>query len=269
MTRTKRILAGLTALLIAGLIWLPCLHFFFDMSASDFRSGEGLSPQARALGARQLQLWTEPQLREQELRKMRASNAEWDFMGRSFLVWSLANMGLRDPASKQTYLQTMDQIIDETMRLEKSEGMYFFLMPYARASHYVVEPAHSLFLDGEIALMLASRRSLEEKSAYKTLLNERVNAIADRLRRSPRLLLESYPDECWMFDHVVALAAVRMADTLDATDHTALVHDWLAMAKQRLIHHESGLLIASFTTEGKPLDGHEGSPLWMVAHCFQ
>jgi hypothetical protein len=27
---------------------------------------------------------------------MRASNAEWDFMGRSFLVWSLANMGLRE-----------------------------------------------------------------------------------------------------------------------------------------------------------------------------
>src|SRR5438105_8630345 len=232
----KQCVRGTLALLLAAVPWLPCVHFFFKKSPETFHCVAGISPKARQLAARHLQLWTDPTLRRRELEKMRASNAEWDFMGRSFLVWSLANMGLRDPASKQTYLQTMDQIIDETMRLEKSEGMYFFLMPYARASHYVVEPAHSLFLDGEIALMLASRRSLEEKSAYKTLLNERVNAIADRLRRSPRLLLESYPDECWMFDHVVALAAVRMADTLDATDHTALVHDWLAMAKQRLIH---------------------------------
>ena len=27
---------------------------------------------------------------------MRVSNAEWDFMGRSYLVWSLANMATLD-----------------------------------------------------------------------------------------------------------------------------------------------------------------------------
>jgi len=94
---------------------------------------------------------------------MRVSNAEWDFMGRSYLVWSLANMSLRDPASKPLYLRTMDQIIDETLQLEKQEGMYFFLMPYAKDRPYLAQPAHSLFLDGEIALMLASRRMVEEK----------------------------------------------------------------------------------------------------------
>src|SRR5215472_12233678 len=100
---------------------------------------------------------------------MRASNAEWDFMGRSFLVWSLANMSLRDPASKPLYLETIDRIIAETLRLEREEGMYFFLMPYAKARRYVVQPAHSLFLDGEIALMLACRRMIEEKPEYKAL----------------------------------------------------------------------------------------------------
>src|SRR5438445_479050 len=153
----KRILTGLASLLIAGCIWVPCLRFLFAKNAAEFHQTAGLSPRARELVARQLRSWTEPALRERELRKMRASNAEWDFMGRSFLVWSLANMGLREPASKATYLATMDQIIDETVRLEKQEGMYFFLMPYAKASHYVAQPPHSLFLDGEIAMMLASR----------------------------------------------------------------------------------------------------------------
>ena len=269
MSRLKRIGMGLVALLIAGCIWLPCLHFVFHKSPSDFYQAQGLSPQARQLAARHLDLWTEPQSRERELRKMRASNAEWDFMGRSFLVWSLSNMGLREPGSSKAYLQTIDQIIDETVRLEKQEGMYFFLMPYAKARQYVAQPAHSLFLDGEIALMAACRRMLEERADYKQLLTERVNAITERLRQSPQLVLESYPDECWMFDHVVALDAIRLADVLDGSDHSALIRQWLAMAKKKLVHEESGLLISSFTTEGTPLDGPEGSTLWMVAHCLQ
>ena len=267
--RMKRILAGLAALVIAAIIWLPCLHFLFVRPLSEFRQNQGLSPKARQLAARQLQLWTEPALREQELKKMRVSNAEWDFMGRSFLVWSLANMALRDPASKPLYLQTMDQIIDETLRLEKQEGMYFFLMPYARDRHYVMQPPHSLFLDGEIALMLASRRVVEEKPEYKLLLTERVNAMVERFQKSPRMMLESYPDECWTFDHCVALDAIKMADYLDGSDHSALIHDWIAMAKQKLVDRESGLLISSFMTDGTPLYGPEGSTIWMVAHSLQ
>jgi hypothetical protein len=260
---------GLVALLIAGCIWLPRLHFVFHKSPTEFYQPHGLSRQARQLAAPHLDLWTEPQSRDRELRKMRASNAEWDFMGRSFLVWSLANMGLREPNSKQVYLQTIDQIIDETVRLENQEGMYFFLMPYAKARPYVAQPAHSLFLDGEIALMAASRRVLEERAGYKQLLTERVNAMAERLRQSPQLVLESYPDECWMFDHVVALDAIRLADVLDGSDHSALIREWLAMAKKKLVHEQSGLLVSSFTTDGVPLDGPEGSTLWMVAHCLQ
>ena len=265
----KRILSGLAALAVTGFVWLACLHWFYTKPAAHFCSARGLSPTARQLAARDLELWTDPKLREQELKRMRASNAEWDFMGRSFLVWSLANMGLREPAEKQVYLETMDRIIDETLRLEREQGMYIFLMSYAKAQRYVVQPPRSLFLDGEIALMLASRRTLEEKPEYKPLLAERVNAIAEGLRRNPRLLLESYPNECWMFDHCVALAAMRLADQLDGTDHTALIRDWVAMAKQKLVHRQSGLLVSSFTTDGQHLDGPEGSSLWMAVHCLQ
>jgi hypothetical protein len=221
------------------------------------------------LAARHLRLWIEPKLREQELRKMRASNAEWDFMGRSFLVWSLANMGLREPANKGLYLETMDRIIDETLRLEKQEGMYFFLMDYAKSGRYMEQPAHSLFLDGEIALMLAARRAVEEKLEYKALLTARVEGISERFQRSQSKMLESYPDECWMFDHIVALDALRVTDYLDGSDHSALIRDWLAMAKKKLVHPESGLLVSDFTTDGQFLGGPEGSSLWMVSHGLQ
>ena len=269
MTHGKRILTGLAGLVIATCLWLPSVHFLYSKPATIFFQPEGISPKARQLAARHLQLWTEPKHREVELQRMRASNAEWDFMGRSFLVWSLANMGLREPAAKPDYLETIDQIIGETLRLEQQEGMTFFLMSYAKTNSYVVQPARSLFIDGEIALMLAARRLLEEKPEYKTLLTERVNLIAAGLRQSPHLALESYPNECWTFDHCIALAAIRLADHLDGTDHAALIRDWIVMAKRDLVHPESGLLTASFTATGRPLDGPEGSTIWMVAHCLQ
>jgi len=189
-------------------------------------------------------------------------------MGRSFLVWSLANMALRNPAGQAIYLETMDRIIDETLRLEKQEGMYFFLMSYAKERRYLMQPPHSLFLDGEIALMLASRRMIQEKTEYKALLAERIDAMAERFHQSPKMLLESYPDECWMFDHCVALDAIKMADHLDGTDHSALIRDWLAMAKGKLVDPKSGLLISSFTADGTALDGPEGSSIWMVAQSL-
>lgn len=269
MKRVKQILTALTALIIALAIWLPCLHLFFARSVSTFYVKEGLSTKGLALATQQIQLWANPRLREQELNRMRVSNAEWDFMGRSYLVWSLANVGLRDPSLKQACLKTMDQIIDETLRLEREKGIYFFLMPYAKDRSFVVRPARSLFIDGEIALMLASRRVLEEKPEYKSLLTARVNLIANGLQQSPHMALESYPDECWTFDHVVALAAIRIADYLDGSDHTVLIRNWVAMAKKKLVHPDSGLLVSSFDTDDTPLIGPEGSSIWMVAHCLQ
>jgi hypothetical protein len=265
----KRIIGGLAALLLAAAIWLPCVHLFFKKPAAAFYSSHGLSPMARELAGRQLQLWTDPQSRAQEVQRMRASNAEWDFMGRSYLVWALANIGLRDPSSKASCLETIDRIIDETLRLEKQKGMYFFLMPYAKAQPFFAQPARSLFIDGEIALMLASRRMLEDKPEYKTELSRRVDLIERGLRANPHLVLESYPNECWTFDHLVALAAIRIADHLDGTDHGKLIQDWLAMARKELVDPRTGLLVSNSTMNGQPMIGPEGSSLWMVAHCLQ
>jgi hypothetical protein len=269
MKRARQILIGLAALMIAASLWLPCVHYLFARPVSDFYVKQGLSPKARALAAGQMRLWTDPQSRQRELDRMRVSNAEWDFMGRSYLVWALSNIGLREPSFKPACLQTIDQIIDETLQLEQQHGIYFFLMPYAKARPYVVQPARSLFLDGEIALMLASRCVLEKKPDYESKLTERVDLMVAGLRRSPHLSLESYPDECWTFDHVVALAAIRVADFLDGRNHTDLMRDWVAMAKTKLMHGESGLLISSFATDGSAIIGPEGSSLWMVAHGLQ
>jgi hypothetical protein len=269
MRLVKRILTGTAALAVAAAIWIPCLHLFFARGAEDFHSAKGLSPEAEQLAARHLQLWTDPALRARELERMRHSNAEWDFMGRTFLVWSLGEMGLRNPAAKKNYLPVMDQIIAETIRLEKEQGIYVFLMPYARGRPYLMQPARSQFLDSEIAMMLAARRMIEEKPEYKPLLTERVDAMVARMRQGPVLSAESYPNECWMFDNTAALAAMRMADHLDGTDHGQFIKQWLTMAKDKLTDKTTGILFSSYTVDGQALDGPEGSSIWMTSHFLR
>lgn len=269
MTRAKRIILGCQSLSLAAALWLPLLHVFYTPRGADVNPASGISAAARRLADRHLALWADPALRERELGKMRSSNEEWDFMGRSFLVWSLANMALREPARKDEFLLAADRVIDETLRLERERGPLHFLMDYARARPFVMQPARSQFLDGEIALMLAVRRMVEEKEAYRAPLAERVRLMVKRMERSSVLSAESYPDECWTFCNTVALAAIRIADVLDGSDHTRLIRAWIDAARARLVHPETGLLVSSYTLSGRPMDGPEGSSIWMAAHCLQ
>ncbi|MHC4199877.1 MAG: linalool dehydratase/isomerase domain-containing protein [Planctomycetota bacterium] len=265
-----RVRLGLAAasLLVGAAIWFPAVHLFFGDDADELVGREGISPWAKALAERHLALWEEPGLRAEELRKMRASNAEWDFMGRSFLVWSLGNMALRDPALKGRCLAVMDTIIDDTLLVEHERGMFHFLMTYATERGFLASPERSLFIDGEIALMLAHRRIVEEKPAYAQEHRKRVRVMIAQMEQSRVLCAESYPDECWMFCNSIALAAIRMADHLDGTDHSAFIGKWLATAKAKLVHEDTGILVSSFTVDGYHMDGPEGSSIWLASHCL-
>jgi len=269
MRLSQRLLLGLLSLGVAAAIWLPCVHLLYRWSSGATSPPGKLSPKARRLAARHLRLWTDPDLRRGEIEHMRARNAEWDFMGRTFLVLALANAALREPATKPQMLEVMDRIIDETLRLDAEEGMYFFLMPYAKSAPYVLKPPRSQFVDGEIALMLAARRAVAEKPAYKAPLRQRVDLMVARMSRSPVLCAESYPNECWTFCNTVGLAAIRIGDVLDGTDHSEFLRRWMAAAKAKLIDERTGLLISSFTVNSQWMDGPEGTTIWAVAHFLQ
>jgi hypothetical protein len=224
---------------------------------------------AEPLAAEQVRLWTDAAARQRDAAEMRQVNPEWDFMGRSFVVWALANRSLRHPELKAKYLAVIDRIIDDTIKTEHDQGIYYFLMHYARTRPFVAQPPRSLFLDGEIALMLAARRMVEEKESYRQPLAERVGEMVRRMESGPVLSAESYPDECWMFCNTVALAAIRLSDKLDGTDHSAFFRKWIAAAKKSLIDRRTGLLVSAFTRDGRVIQGPRGSSIWMAAHCLQ
>jgi len=259
----------LIALILAAVVWLPCLHLIFEPDPGEYLSPGNLSPTARALAARHLELWSSPRLRAQEIRKMRSSNAEWDFMGRTYLVLALANMAMRNPGERENYLQVMDRIILETRKINSEKGFYVFLMDYARNRPFLQQPPRSLFVDGEIALMIGVRRLVGERKELRPVFSHLVSILRTRMESAPVLCAESYPDECWMFCNTVALAALRISDVLDGTDHSGFFRSWIDRARQRLIHPGTGLLVSSFRMSGMVLDGPEGSSIWMAAHCLQ
>ena len=232
------------------------------MSVSD------IPPKARSLAASHIAIWADEVGQRAEIERMRGRNAEWDFMARSFFVWSLANMALRDPQTASTALPIMDRIIDETVRLEHEKGHFFFLMPYAQTAPFRLQPARSIFLDGEIALMMGLRRLVSEREEYRVQMLERVGVMAERMEKSPVMCVESYPNECWLFCNSVGLAAIRVSDHLDGTDHGDLFKRWIATARSKLIEPKTGLLNSAFTLDGDVLDGPEGSSIWLAAHCL-
>jgi hypothetical protein len=203
------------------------------------------------------------------LHEMRAANAEWGFMGRTFLVLALANMAMHEPARADDYLAVMDSLIDQTLKMEDRHGPSHFLMAYAQDRPFIGPTGRSVFVDGEIALMLGARRMVRDHPRYAALHEARVAMLKRQMSAGRVMCGESYPDECWLFCNAVAIAAMRMQETLDEVDHGPFIRDWLAAVKTHLVHQDTGLLISAFTVEGDELHGPEGTSIWLVAHCLK
>ncbi len=231
-----------------------------------------IPPEAEKLFSRFEALWLDPAMLATEVAMIRAQNPEWDFMHRTFLVLAAVNLALGDAIEDDRALALVDRVIDDTLAKEREGGLHHFLMAYSKAGEWKADPPRSQFVDGEIAMMLAARRVLEDSPRYRILYRRRVELITRRMTPHPTLSAESYPDECWTFCNAIALTAIRIGDLLDGTDHKALLNDWIQAAQRLLTDESSGLLISAYTLDGRPTSsgaGPEGSTIWLVAHMLQ
>ena len=268
-TATRWLLRAAISLLFAVAIWVGTARALFRPDLENWASDETISPRAEQLATRYLDLWSDPDRLTAEQKHVRTSNPEWDFMGLTFLVLALADMAMHEPARQEEYLITIDAILEDTLAQEAEGGLHPFLMAYSESAPFVVQPARSQFVDGEIALMLGARRLVEDDAHWARLHRQRVETIAPRMMLSPVLSAESYPDECWTFCNVLALAGIRMADVLDGSDHSHLLRAWVASAQANLVDEQTGLLVSSYTVDGQVMDGPEGSTIFMVASCLR
>jgi hypothetical protein len=200
--------------------------------------------------------------------KLRRANPEWDFMARTFTALALVDHQLAPSRSSKLHgAMALDKLIDSTLAEADAGGDQHFMLDYLSDGKFLDPNARSLFIDGEIALMLAARRFGPNADArYNAELELRIARIVAQLEAAPVLSGESYPDECWTFCNTLALAAIRLYDVAEGKDHSLLLARWVRMAKARLIDPATGLLVSSFHYDGRHLDGPEGSTLWIAAH---
>ncbi len=232
-----------------------------------WRGGDGVSPAADAMAARFIHLWGDPHRLDDQVAQLAAINPEWDFMGRTYLVLALANMALRDPGREAELLDVMDAVIDDTLRREEAGGQETFLLDYATWSDFVDPSGRSVFVDGEMALMIGARRLVrDDRPELAAEGGARVERMARQMAAGPVLSAESYPDECWTFCNTTALAAMRVDGVLGGPDRGALLGAWVDTARRELVDPGTGLLVSSYTVDGAVLDGPEGSTIWMAAH---
>ncbi len=245
----------LAALALGALLWLPQAHRFFAPSPA---ARPALAAKLREHELRQLEL--APGARE--LDTLARTNPEWDLLGRGFLALALADEALASPALAPRHLAALDRLVDEALAAERAGGHYRFLLPYARRGPL----PRSLFVDSQMALLLAARLHVGPRDDLRAQLEGRARALEAALEGGPGALAESYPGECWVYDHTSALAALRLWDALSGEDHRPLAARWLTTARARLVDPATGLLVASFRPDGQVLEGPEGSTLWVSAY---
>ena len=240
-----RVLALLALFRLALPLFAPSKHHRMDALKRDWSSG--------AAGPRVL--------------VMRELNAEYDFMARTFLVLALADEALEDPAQRDENIQLMDVIIDDTLATEDREGQAHWLMAYWNPAA-AVGTGRSLFVDGEVLVMVTARRLLDDSRPDLRLETERRSALVrSNLTHGPTLgLAESYADEGWLFCHAMALLGLRAEEVLDGVDHSALFDQFESTARTRLLDPDgSGLLVSSFNMQAGMGDGPEGSSIWLAS----
>ncbi len=254
----RRVVTSLLLFSASTALWLPCLQLVFRPPARD-ELVEGLARRQRSLALADTSA---------ERALLRRMNPEWDLMSRTFGVLAFTNLALSQPQRRAEHLEVADTLITQTLR-DETNGHLFFLLPYGRRQPFHDERQRSLFVDGEMALMLAARQAVEPRADFVEPLRTRIDEVTRQLETAPHHLAESYPDEGWTFCNSIALAALRMSDGVDGRSHEPTIARWLVSARQLLVEPRSGLLRSSFRHDGSPLDGPEGSTVWLAAHMLQ
>jgi hypothetical protein len=174
-------------------------------------------------------------------------------------------MALGNPRESDRFLAAIDGIVADTLAVERTHGQNAFLLRYARSGRFSDPGARSLFVDGEIALMLSVRQIVRPRGDDALLLEKRARIVERSMRAGPMLSGESYPDECWTFCNTTALAALAVFDVVRGESHRRLFSEWVALAKAQLVDPTTGLLVSSYSYRGRFKDGPEGSTIWMSA----
>jgi mannose/cellobiose epimerase-like protein (N-acyl-D-glucosamine 2-epimerase family) len=145
----RRVVTALALFAVSTALWVPCLQFVFRPPPRDALV-DGLARRQRVLTLADTS--TERAL-------LRRLNPEWDLMSRTFAALAFTNLALSQPERRAEHLEVADALILQTLRDEIARAPLLSASRTPARAPFHDAQQRSLFVDGELALMLAARQA--------------------------------------------------------------------------------------------------------------
>ncbi len=256
MKHTRLLLATASTAVVGlvGAITLPIMGLFATGPSADER--------AEALLASNEAAWQD---QEHTVAALHAANPEFDLLWRMFTVLAACDRAIAHPEEADRWLALADSMIRDTDAIASERGQRHFLLGYADHRAWLQPAAGSLFVDGEVAMMVAARRAIRDEPWLAELGQTWTHRVEQDFALAGEGLPESYPNEAWAFCITTALLSLHINDVVDGTDHGALIAAYTDRMRTNLIDENTGLIGSDWAVSGDALDGTEGSSVWWVS----
>lgn len=100
---------------------------------------------------------------------------------------------------------------------------------------------------------LGSYEKITGDKKHRAFLEDQTNTLAAEFLSTPRFFLDDYPGECWPSDCLWSVAAIRRADQVLGTDHSALVAHAVRNIKETKLLDADGMPPYMAYKSGDPL----------------
>ena len=149
------------------------------------------------------------------------SGTEWPLFGCCFYLWAT------------------ESLHDQHLRAGRADPLGYSRAAVDAATNLVLDPRSAAWVRqhwGErylsqqdvfyrmlVMAAIISQHRLTGETAHLAVLREQVEGLANELDAAPSGLLDDYPGQCFPCDVIAALAAIKRADPILNTDHSAFL----------------------------------------------
>jgi hypothetical protein len=248
------LLSRVTAAVLTLALLLLNLRFYVPSAAGygPDRLGPDVVPQLNFVGAA---------LRDGAGQRMQALFPEGFFFSHVLYGLAWVDVGMRRPAADVLRAQALAEASWALARLDSPAGRAPFSPTLAPPLGVFYVGWSSWLRGGVLGIQAPPDRPAVEVSRFAA----DCAALAAAFERSPTPFLTAYPNQAWPVDSTVAIAALRLHDTLLPARFAPTIDHWLRAVREQLDPSTGLLPHRADPLTGEPLEGARGSSQSVIA----
>jgi hypothetical protein len=252
--RYLRLISRAVAVALTLVLLLLNLRFYLPSSAdyAPDRLGPDVVPQLNFVGAA---------LRDGAGQRMQALFPEGFFFSHALYGLAWVDVGMRRPAQDDLHARALAAARWALGQLDTPSGRAPFSSTLDPPLGVFYVGWSSWLRGGVLGLQAAQERPADEVARFEA----GCAALAAAFERSPTPFLTAYPGQAWPVDSTVAVAALRLHDTLLAPRFAPTIERWLRDARDRLDPATGLLPHRADPLDGRPVEGARGSSQSIIA----